>query len=61
MPKRRVKERRKRAHEFKRLVQMHGGRKGTPKEQMTPTLKEVDEVGYNSRGEEEGDRGLART
>lgn len=27
MPKRRVKERRKTAREFKRLVQVHGGRK----------------------------------
>jgi hypothetical protein len=27
MPKRRVKERRKRAQEFKRLIQVHGGRK----------------------------------
>lgn len=30
MPKRRVKERRKRAHEIKRLVQAHGGRKNHP-------------------------------
>ena len=27
MAKRRVKERRKRAHEFKRLIQVHGGLK----------------------------------
>jgi hypothetical protein len=30
MPKRRVKERRKRAHEFKRLIQVHGGLKKQP-------------------------------
>jgi hypothetical protein len=30
MSKRRVKERRKRAREFKRLVQVHGGRKTQP-------------------------------
>jgi hypothetical protein len=30
MPNRRVKERRKRAHEFKRLIQVHGGRKKQP-------------------------------
>ena len=30
MTKRRVKERRKRAHEFKRLGQVHGGRKTQP-------------------------------
>jgi hypothetical protein len=30
MSKRRVKERRKRAHEFKRLIQVHGGRKMQP-------------------------------
>jgi hypothetical protein len=30
MSKRRVKERRKRAQEFKRLVQVHGGRKKQP-------------------------------
>jgi hypothetical protein len=30
MSKRRVKERRKRAREFKRLVQIHGGRKNQP-------------------------------
>jgi hypothetical protein len=30
MSKRRVKERRKRAHEFKRLVQVHGGLKKQP-------------------------------
>jgi hypothetical protein len=42
MPKRRVKERRKRAQEFKRLVQVHGGRKG---ERMTPTAPPVDKVG----------------
>lgn len=30
MPKRNVKERRKRAHEFKRLAQAHGGRKTQP-------------------------------
>jgi hypothetical protein len=30
MTKRRVKERRKRAHEFKRLAQVHGGRKTQP-------------------------------
>jgi hypothetical protein len=37
MPKRRVKERRKRAHEFKRLVQVHGGRKSP--DQHTPSRK----------------------
>jgi hypothetical protein len=30
MAKRRVKERRKRAHEFKRLIQVHGGLKKQP-------------------------------
>jgi hypothetical protein len=30
MPKRRIKERRKRAHEFKRLIQVHGGLKKQP-------------------------------
>ena len=30
MAKRRVKERRKRAHEFKRMAQVHGGRKNQP-------------------------------
>jgi hypothetical protein len=30
MAKRRVKERRKRAHEFKRLIQIHGGLKKQP-------------------------------
>jgi hypothetical protein len=30
MPKRRVKERRKRAQEFKRLIQVHSGRKTQP-------------------------------
>jgi hypothetical protein len=43
MSKRRVKERRKRAQEFKRLIQVHGGRKKQPAapspDQYTPQFE----------------------
>lgn len=47
MPKRRVKERRKRAHEFKRLAQVHGGRgRFVARKPMSdlPASKEVENV-----------------